>query len=136
VSDADEVRAIEEHWPVALAQRDRAGLLDHVTDGFVCIEPDGTVLDRDAYLDQRVIENEVIVDAQNAAVHLEVIGDAATVVNRGRFVVEGVDGALAEVTVLGSGVYLRVDGAWRAALMHLTTRRTELPSGASAPPSP
>jgi ketosteroid isomerase-like protein len=125
VGDIEDVMAIEEHWPVALQARDRDWLLAHTTAGFLCIEPEG-VLDRDAYLDDRVHHNEKIVDGRNVAEHVEVLGDAAVVVNRAHFIVEDADRRRRELRVRGSGLYVRIDRRWRVALMHLS----EYPSDA------
>lgn len=93
--------AIEEHWPVALEERDRAWLLDHTTQQFLCIEPDG-VLDRDEYIDHRVVDNDTIVDGRNAVVRAEVRGDTGVIVNRAHFLAEDDEGERREIRILGS----------------------------------
>ena len=87
----DEMIAVEEHWPVAMQDRDRAWLLAHTTEGLVCIQPDG-LLDRMGYIDHRVEENDTIIDGRNTVVRAEVVGDVGYTVNRAHFLAEDAGG--------------------------------------------
>jgi len=62
----DEMIAVEEHWPVAMQDRDRAWLRAHTTEDLVCVQPDG-LLDRMAYVDHRVEQNDTIIDGCNTS---------------------------------------------------------------------
>ena len=115
----EEMSAVEEYWPVAMQNRDRAWLLAHTTETLVCIQPDG-MLDRIGYIDHRVEENDTIIDGANTVVRAEVIGDFGYTVNRGHFVAEDAAGRHREIRILGSSVYRWEDDTWKVAVMHIT----------------
>lgn len=115
----DEMIAVEEHWPIAMQDRDRAWLLGHTTADLVCIQPDG-LLDRMGYIDHRVEENDKIIDGRNTVVRAEVVGDVGYTVNRAHFLSEDADGRRREIRILGSTVYRWEDDDWKVAVMHIT----------------
>ena len=115
----DEMIAVEEHWPIAMQDRDRTWLLAHTTEGLVCIQPDG-MLERMGYVDHRVEENDTIIDGRNTVVRAEVIGDAGYTVNRAHFLAEDAVGGRREIRVVGSTVYRWEDDTWKVAVMHIT----------------
>ena len=115
----DEMIAVEEHWPVAMQDRDRAWLLTHTTESLVCIQPDG-LLDRMGYIDHRVEENDPIIDGRNTVVRAEVVGDVGYIVNRAHFLAEDAGGRRREIRILGSTVYRWEDDTWKVAIMHIT----------------
>jgi ketosteroid isomerase-like protein len=119
MSDLDDIRAIEEHWPTALRERDRAWLEAHTTEDFLCIDHDGLTR-RSDYIDQRVEENDPILSGRNIVEHLELLGDTAVLVNRAEFLIDAGAGQTRTVRILGSNVYRKVDGSWRGALLHLS----------------
>ncbi|MEY2423014.1 MAG: SnoaL-like domain [Acidimicrobiaceae bacterium] len=120
MADRDDVLAIEEHWPVALRDRDTTWLRDHTTEGLVVIEADGSLMDRETYLHHREYENDTIIAGSNIAERVEVIGDAAIVINRAHFLTQDSSGQQTEMLIRGSGLYVRSDGQWRVAAMHLS----------------
>jgi ketosteroid isomerase-like protein len=120
VPDKNDVLAIEEHWPVALRERDTAWLRDHTTEGLAVIEADGSLMDRETYLKHRELENDTIVAGSNIAESVEVIGDAAIVINRAHFLTQDSSGRRTEMLIRGSNLYVRSDGRWRIAAMHLS----------------
>ena len=83
-------------------------------------QPDGSLLDREAYLAHREFENDTITEGVNVAERVEVVGDAAVVINRGQFLTESAVGVRSEMLIRGTTVYLRSDDGWRAAAMHLS----------------
>jgi ketosteroid isomerase-like protein len=115
----DEMIAVEEHWPVAMQDRDRAWLLAHTTEDLVCIQPDG-LLERMGYVDHRVEDNDTIIDGRNTVVRAEVAGDVGYTVNRAHFLAEDAGGRRREIRVLGSTVYRWEDDTWKVAIMHIT----------------
>ncbi len=119
MSDLEAIQAVEEYWPTALANRDRAWLEAHTTEDFVCIDSNG-MMDRARYVDHRSTENETIIEGRNVVELLELVGDTALLVNRAEFLVEGSEGGRRTVRVLGSNVYRRVGATWRVALLHLS----------------
>ena len=122
----EEMSAVEEQWPVAMQNRDRAWLLAHTTETLVCIQPDG-MLDRIRYIDHRVEGNDTIIDGINTVVRAEVIGDFGYTVNRGHFVAEDAAGRRREIRILGSSVYRWEGDTWKVAVMHIT----EVPNDAA-----
>jgi ketosteroid isomerase-like protein len=115
----DEMIAVEEHWPVAMQNRDRAWLLAHTTRSMVCIQPDG-LLERMGYVEHRVEANDTIIDGRNTVVRAEVVGDVGYTVNRAHFLAEEADGGRREIRVLGSTVYRWEDDTWKVEAMHIT----------------
>ena len=125
----DEMSAVEEHWPIAMQNRDRAWLLAHTTETLLCIQPDG-LLDRRTYIDHRVEENDTILEGINTVVRAEVIGDVGYTVNRGHFVAEDAAGRRREIRILGSSVYHWENDTWKVAVMHLTQVPNDAPNWA------
>lgn len=119
--------AVEEHWPAAMQDRDRAWLLAHTTEDLICVQPDG-LLDRMAYVDHRVEENDTIIDGCNTVVRAEVVGELGYTVNRAHFVAEDAGGSRREIRILGSAVYVWEDDTWKVAVMHITQVPNDAPS--------
>ena len=123
----DELMAVEEHWPIAMQDRDRSWLLAHTTEGMVCIQPDG-LLERISYVDHRVEDNDAIIDGRNKVVRAEVVGELGYTVNRAHFVAEDASGRPREIRVLGSTVYRWEDDTWKVVVMHLTQVPNDVPN--------
>lgn len=115
----DEMIAVEEHWPQAMQDRDRAWLLAHIREDLLCVQPDG-LLDRTAYLSHRMEQNDTIVDGRSKVMRAEVIGGLGYVVNRAHFVFEDATGGQRELRIHGSAVYAWADATWKVVVMHLT----------------
>ena len=90
-----------------------------LAEDFLCSNPDGSLVDRQAFLDQTA-RPVAISNLQAEDVHVRLLGDFAIVHARTTFT--GVDGSK------GSGrytdVWARRDGRWLAISAHVTRSRT------------
>jgi len=71
------IRKLEGDWVRALEKDDREGLEKIVAREFSFIEPDGTVVNRDAYLADRSSSKSDIDSFEIADVRVRVFGDSA-----------------------------------------------------------
>ena len=120
MGDAEDVVAIEEEWPQALARRDRAWLEEHTAEDFVFITPDGVLLDRHTYLERCEVGNDSVLSRVNKAEQARVVGDVAIVIGRMDFRVREPDGEERQVGYRYSTVYVRSGGVWQGSTAQLT----------------
>ena len=124
MGDAEDVIAVEEEWPQALARRDRPWLEEHTADDFVFITPDGVLIDRETYLDRSEVGIDAIVSRVNKAEQARVIGDVAIVIGSLEVRVRQPDAEEREVRYRYSTAYVRSAGVWQASTAQLTPVET------------
>jgi len=88
---------------------------DHLADEFVCIESDGTVLDREAFL-LDAAKAPAVADYALKDVRVRVLGDVALVHATGAFTRR--DGTKGRSRY--TDVYKRMDGSWKAISAQIT----------------
>ena len=120
MGDAEDVVAIEEHWPQALARRDRAWIEQHTADDFVFIRPDGAIVDRATYLARTEAGSDSIVSRANKAEQTRVLGDVAIVIGRLEVGSRDPGGEERQITYRYSTVYVRSGGVWQASTAQVT----------------
>jgi ketosteroid isomerase-like protein len=109
------ITALNEEYIAALLAGDADWYRDHITDDFVCIEPDGTILDKPAFL-RDAARGPAAASFVVEDLHIRIYGTVAIVQAIGRFSCDnGVAG-----TNRYTDVYARVDGAWKAVTAHIT----------------
>lgn len=115
--DERSLRELNQEYIRAVMTSDVGWFEERLTDDFNCSLPDGTLLDRAAFL-ERTSRPIDIADLQLHEVEIRVLGDAAVVHARTTF--RTADGRA------GSGrytdVWCRRDGRWLAAAAHFTRR--------------
>ena len=120
MGDAEDVIAIEEAWPEALAQRDRPWLEEHTADDFVFISPDGVLIDRDTYLRRSEVGNEAVVSRVNKAEQARVVGDVAIVIGWLELRVRDSAREEQQHRFRYTSVYVRSGGVWQGSAVQLT----------------
>jgi ketosteroid isomerase-like protein len=78
-SDAQQILQLETEWAHALERQDRTAMERLVNDDFTFIEPDGSVVDREAYLRDRGHNAMDVTSLELADEHVHVYGNAALV---------------------------------------------------------
>ena len=96
---------------------------EHLADDFLCIEANGSVLDKDQFL-EKTAEGPGLADYRLAQVHIRIFGDVALVHGMGRFRRQDATTGISRYT----DIYLRVGTEWKAISAQITrnlTRRKE-----------
>jgi ketosteroid isomerase-like protein len=115
MSDEVTLRELNERYVASFMHADVAWYDTHLTDDFVCIESNGAMLDKPAFLRQTAAGPGVrSYDLEEARIRL--FGDMALVHGKGTFTRR--DGTTG--TSRYTDVYARIDGAWKAVSAQIT----------------
>ena len=123
--EAEEVLEVKVSWPRAMQTKD-AVLFDRIlARAFTFREADGRLLERDAYIRDRVQRSETVAAARYENVVLQFFGQLAVLSYRN--VVSGTDaGGKAETWHMSwVDVFVREDGRWKIGSSHMVSERLE-----------
>ena len=114
-SDEDTLRELNERYVASFLNADVAWYQRHLADDFVCIESNGSLLDKTQFLRQTA-EGPGVLSYELEEARIRVVGDVALVHGKGTF--RRLDGTTG--TSRYTDVYARVDGAWQAVSAQFT----------------
>lgn len=125
-STADEatLTQLNQQYITAFLQSDVNWYQQHLTDDFVCIESDGTMVDKAAFLRDTAKGPGTVVDYRLVETKVRIIGDTAFIHAQG--LATRKDGTTS--TSRYTDVYVRVHGQWKAASAQITPIRPPVKS--------
>jgi len=117
-TSADEatLTQLNQQYVASFLKADANWYSQHTTDDFVCIEPDGTMLDKAAFLRDAAKGPGETADYRLVDVRIRVIGDTALIHAQG--LATRKDGTTNSSRY--TDVYVRVKGEWKAASAQIT----------------
>jgi len=119
VSPEQRVRELNEQYVAASLAGDVEWYRTHLADEFVCIESDGSVLDKAAFL-QMTAQGSDLAEYHLDEVHVRFYGDVALVRATGSWKMkDGTPGLSRYVDV-----YVRIRGDWKAVSAQITRLQT------------
>ena len=107
---------LNQQYIAAFLQGDVNWYQQHLTDDFVCIESDGTLLDKRAFLRETAKGPGTVVDYRLVETKIRIIGDTAFIHAQG--LATRKDGSTS--TSRYTDVYVRMHGQWKAASAQIT----------------
>jgi ketosteroid isomerase-like protein len=122
-SDESTLTQLNERYIESFMKSDVEWYRAHLADDFLCIEANGSVLDKDQFL-QKTAEGPGLADYRLAQVRIRIFGDVALVHGMGRFRRQDATTGISRYT----DIYLRVGSEWKAISAQITrnlTRRKE-----------
>lgn len=114
-NDEATLRQLNQKYIESFLKSDVTWYDQHTTDDFICIESDGTILDKPAFL-HGTAQGPGVADYQLVEVQLRIIGDTALFHAQGRATRHDGTVILSRYT----DVYVRVHGEWKAASAQIT----------------
>lgn len=123
--EAEAILEVKVSWPRAMQTKD-AALFDRIlARAFTFREADGRLLERDAYIRDRVQRSETVAAARYENVVLQLFGQLAVLSYRN--VVSGTDAGGKPETWHMSwvDVFVREDGRWKIGASHMVSERVE-----------
>ena len=115
MSDESVLRALNQRYVDSFMSADVAWYDQHLSDEFICIESNGSLLDKTQFLRQTA-EGPGVRSYQLQEARIRVFGDVALVHGMGTFTrLDGTTG-----TSRYTDVYARVDGTWKAVSAQIT----------------
>ena len=123
-----EIRALNEQYIRASLAADVEWYRTHLADDFVCIESDGSVLDKAAFL-RMTAKGSDVTTYRLEEVHLRFFGEVALVRATGAWVAHDGTPGISRYT----DIYALIDGAWKAVSAQITRPARTAPTPAPAP---
>jgi ketosteroid isomerase-like protein len=117
-TDEATLTQLNQQYIAAFLQSDVNWYQQHLTDDFVCIESDGTILDKPAFLRDTAKGPGTVVDYRLVETKIRIIGDTAFIHAQG--LATRKDGST--ISSRYTDVYVRVRGVWKAASAQITRR--------------
>ena len=111
-SDEKQILKLEDDWTRALEKHNREGLNKILAREFTFIEPDGSVISRDAYLADRSSTDADIASFEIADVKMRVFGDSALVIGIAK-IAERRQGKRYHFSLRWKEFWLKEGGNWK-----------------------
>ncbi|HYL78330.1 MAG TPA: nuclear transport factor 2 family protein [Bryobacteraceae bacterium] len=115
MSDQTQIEQLNEQYIAAFMNADVNWYRQHLSDDFVCIESDGTVLGKPEFL-QQTARGPDVAEYKLAKVQVRFYGDAALVQATGLFTRKDGSTGVSRYT----DIYARLNGEWKAVSAQIT----------------
>jgi len=115
-SDEATLKQLNQQYVDAFLKSDVQWYRQHVTEDFICIEPDGTLHDKASFLRDVATGPGAVVDYRLVEFRVRIIGDTAFIHAQGKATRKDGTIGLSRYT----DVYIRVHGEWKTASAQIT----------------
>jgi hypothetical protein len=114
-ADSTTLERLNKEYIQAYMSADASWYDEHLADEFICIESDGSVLDKAQFL-RKTAEGPDVLDYKLIGVHVRIYGGVALVQGTGKFTRKDQSSGVSRYT----DVYVRVGEEWKAVSAQIT----------------